>query len=488
MVEGFHGDDRKEGDGPGSPKPHHRILSIDVSGGFLNGTRLDFADGLNCIIGGRGTGKTTVMEFIRYVLDLMPDPADSRPRTKAMEGIVRSNLGSGMISLEVETKHGTRYRAEKPWDDSAQVLDGAGDPVAVSLDRDLVFKADIYSQNEIEEIATNPRFQLSLIDKFEEETVRSASQEIQKAKRSIETSALDLRNLDHRIQEIDDVVPELEVVKTRLEELQVIEGPEADLINTAHEHKALRARETEAVEDLRRVVTSVGGEFKRYAEGVAEDCRNALGDGPPDSPNQALFEELGEATAEFVAVFQDAIPDIRRRCDTLLATLTDISSRLAHDHARQEQQYREIIARSAKEKEHAAERARLQQRHLELVKARNEQETLNQKRKALETTHRTLTAKLSTLRDERFAVRKKVAERLSVALAPAIRVSITQAGSPVTAINLSRRSRDRECSTTGLPRASSKTWRRRSCPNSSGGATSTAWWNAPASRRTRPRR
>ena len=96
-----------------------------------------------------------------------------RPRAKAIEDHVRGNLGSGTIHLEVETKHGTRYRAERPWGDDVQVLDGDSDPVPVSLDRDLVFKADVYSQNEIEEIATNPRFQLSLIDKFSEEGTRA---------------------------------------------------------------------------------------------------------------------------------------------------------------------------------------------------------------------------------------------------------------------------------------------------------------------------
>ena len=30
---------------------HHRILSLSVAGGFLDGTRLEFSDGLNCIIG-----------------------------------------------------------------------------------------------------------------------------------------------------------------------------------------------------------------------------------------------------------------------------------------------------------------------------------------------------------------------------------------------------------------------------------------------------
>ena len=65
-------------------QPHHRILSVEVAGGFLDGTRLEFSDGVNCIIGGRGTGKTTVLEFIRYILGMMPDAADGRPRAKAL--------------------------------------------------------------------------------------------------------------------------------------------------------------------------------------------------------------------------------------------------------------------------------------------------------------------------------------------------------------------------------------------------------------------
>ena len=43
----------------------HRLKSISVLGGFLDGVRLELADGLNCLIGARGTGKTTALELVR---------------------------------------------------------------------------------------------------------------------------------------------------------------------------------------------------------------------------------------------------------------------------------------------------------------------------------------------------------------------------------------------------------------------------------------
>ena len=51
----------------------HKIKSLEVTGGFLDGTKIEFDDNLNCLIGGGGTEKTTVIEFIRYALDRIAD-------------------------------------------------------------------------------------------------------------------------------------------------------------------------------------------------------------------------------------------------------------------------------------------------------------------------------------------------------------------------------------------------------------------------------
>ncbi len=409
-------------------RAHHKITSLAVAGGFLDGTRLAFADGLNCIIGGRGTGKTTVLEFVRYILGPMPEATTGNARGKAIEGLIRGNLGSGTIGLEVETKHGTRYRAERPWDDASQVLDADGEPVAVSLDRDLVFKADIYSQNEIEEIATTPRFQLSLIDKFEEEAIRQASAEIVKLTRSIEQSALDLRALDRNILEIEDVVPEIDIVGKRLQEMQAVEGPEADLINTAHQHKALRAREAAALGDLRRVVDRAAGEFERLVVSVGEACGKALSDGFVNGPNGAIFSQAGDLVTELTSALGETVPGIRKRGAVTAEALSALAKELVRAHSHQEKHYRALIAHTAEEQERAAERTTLQQRHLALSRARDELDGLKRKRKELEVEHRKMIARLSELRDQRFHLRKDIVKRLTEALAPTIRVSITQAG------------------------------------------------------------
>jgi DNA repair ATPase RecN len=60
------------------------VLGLRITGGFLAGIELEFADGLNCLIGGRGTGKTTALEFLRFGLGSMPDQRISPQRHRAI--------------------------------------------------------------------------------------------------------------------------------------------------------------------------------------------------------------------------------------------------------------------------------------------------------------------------------------------------------------------------------------------------------------------
>jgi len=44
------------------------IRRLAVQGGFLDGLEVNFQKGLNCIIGPRGTGKSSILNLIRFAL------------------------------------------------------------------------------------------------------------------------------------------------------------------------------------------------------------------------------------------------------------------------------------------------------------------------------------------------------------------------------------------------------------------------------------
>ncbi len=60
-----------------------RVLAAHFEGGFLDGMDIEFSQNLNCLIGGRGSGKSTVLEAIQGVLagevDVEEDAHPNRP-------------------------------------------------------------------------------------------------------------------------------------------------------------------------------------------------------------------------------------------------------------------------------------------------------------------------------------------------------------------------------------------------------------------------
>lgn len=166
-----------------NPSTHHLVLSLNVTGGFLAGAKLEFADGLNCLIGGRGTGKTTALEFLRFGLGLMPDPKTNLQRHRAIDSLVKANLGNGRLTIELRTKMDMRYTAGCSAHETIQVLNEAGTAVPISLDRDQIFGADVFSQNEIEEIASSPAAQIELLDRFQEHDTAAIDRELEQLQR-----------------------------------------------------------------------------------------------------------------------------------------------------------------------------------------------------------------------------------------------------------------------------------------------------------------
>ena len=100
----------------------HRIRCISIIGGFLDGTKFELADGLNCFIGARGAGKTTMLEFVRYALDATPSREEQPIERRRIESLVEKNLAGGRVEVTIETKDGMQYIVSRSSGDEPATL------------------------------------------------------------------------------------------------------------------------------------------------------------------------------------------------------------------------------------------------------------------------------------------------------------------------------------------------------------------------------
>jgi ABC-type uncharacterized transport system ATPase subunit len=405
---------------------HHVVLSLSVTGGFLAGAHLTFADGLNCLIGGRGTGKTTALEFLRFGLGLMPDPRVNQQRHRAIDALVKANLGNGRLSIELRTKTDMRYTAGRSAHETVQVLNEAGTAVPISLDRDQIFGADVFSQNEIEEIASSPAAQLELLDRFQEPETLAIDRELDQLQRQLDQSSTDLRRIDEEVDDARVRASELPVLQEKLKGLAEATGPDANRINAAHTAKTERAREEKVPEliiaALHTLVRGIASSQSAFQAGVDAQLDTQIRQGA----NRELFQALQSDLESFTRNLAATIRSIEGEAGAVEERIRAHAAALAERHAVQEAEYRTILAASEEQGERAAERLGLQTALANAQSAANEQVAKEQQRQGMIKARAGLLKRVSELRDQRYALRKMIAERLSGQF-PSIRVTVTQA-------------------------------------------------------------
>ena len=410
------------------PARYHKIRSIEIVGGFLDGARFEFSDSLNCLIGGRGTGKTTVLEFIRYALDALPDGEDNRPLCRDIESLVRANLGGGRIQLTIETKDGLSYIVNRTWGEEPQVCTPDGRPTGISLGHGAFFSADIYSQNQIESISNNPRFQLVLIDSFIEQEIADIQTELNRLYRSMEGNAAEILRVEGEFGELLEGLSELPTVEENLKAFAETQGEDADKINEQHDLKARRDRETRALKGLHEAF----GQFRQSLQSCVGQLGNRVGTVLPSDlvagPNAAVLADVQRAADECAGEVDAGIEAAVERIDQALARMTELSQAIAAAHQEQEQAFRQVIEAHQQAQAQVQERSRLERLRNDLLgkkRIRDEKRSLLQQ---LQDKRTGLMQRVSELRDRRFQRRQEVAAELTSRLSPSIRVAVEQFG------------------------------------------------------------
>lgn len=155
---------------------YSRIESVSIEGGYFNGLSAKVSGHLNAVIGGRGTGKSTLLECIRYALDISHKGDDA---IKQGEQIVKENLGNerGMIILKLRSavNHNKPYKVIRRYGEPPQVIDEKGNESRLHPGRDLLPCIEIYGQNEIYELAKKPEALTRVLDRFLPDSAKQES-------------------------------------------------------------------------------------------------------------------------------------------------------------------------------------------------------------------------------------------------------------------------------------------------------------------------
>ena len=341
----------------------HRIKRLQVTGGFLIGIDIHFDDGLNCIIGPRGTGKSSVLELARYSLNIMPG-REGDPLRKRIVSVIENNLGGGRVEVTIETKDGLTYIVSRAAGEEPILLDPERKPLSVEFSSSQLFGADVYSQNQIENIAETAHYQLDLIDGFEEEKLQTIHQSLETTLRELGANASQVLPLMTEKETLEAALAQIDMIKEKLKGYASLEGQDSEEVNRAHLLKALRDRESKALSYTSDATVQQSNAIKELLGRCEANVMAFFTEDMRTGPNGRMIADAAAGLRKAVRSSEKALETAAQVLDSALLELVRARGTLEQVHVPQELAFRAIIEKQQQNQTQSVERAKLEKQQL----------------------------------------------------------------------------------------------------------------------------
>ena len=403
------------------PEPHAEFLAMTWEGGFLRDTAVHFNGNLNVLVGGRGTGKSTMIESIRYALGLDPLGEEAR---KAHEGVIRHVLQAGTkVSLLVRSHKPSErcYTIERSVPNPPVVKDEAGEVLTLSP-RDVMPGVEVFGQHEISELSKSPDKLTLLLERFVD---RDPSLSGRKAKVHLE--------LGRSRSRIVDVRREMKTLEERLAALPGLEETQKRFQQAGLEE---RLKEKSSVIREERLFASVGERLEpirmlhiELAEGLPIDTAFVSGKALEGLPNADILAEI-KKTFETLSTRLKAVGDqLAEALSEADREITDTKSRWNERRKAIEETYEKLLRELQKSKIDGAEFIRLRQQIEELRPLKDRTESLKRDLATHEAHRRKLLSEWEDIKASEYREIESAARKVSKKLRDRVRVEVTMAGS-----------------------------------------------------------
>lgn len=218
------------------------ILGATIGGGFLKGQSIHFSRNLNCIIGGRGTGKSTTFEAVRCLTG-----------TESGADVVDSEVWPHQLHLFWQDEAGQRHVLSRAIGESLSNLD---DPI----DGPIAFELDCFGQGEAarvrEQAKGDPLALMKYLDTFTR--VEDAIEEERILRDNLQEQRSKIVDAEKNVAAIPQTQRSLAVVQQQLAAFEAAKG--ADVIKMQRSlatEKAKKENLTEQLIELKQLAQDV---------------------------------------------------------------------------------------------------------------------------------------------------------------------------------------------------------------------------------------
>lgn len=418
-------------------RKYAKIIGARWEGGgcFLNNMIIHFNENLNTIIGGKGTGKSTITETLRYVFNREPKSSNA---IKAHQEIIKEvfKSGSSIQVLAYSAQNDKHYIIERSY---------PGQPVIKSIDEglfreshvinekerldlsvDKIFLPEIYGQKEIYDISEDRTFQLKLIDRFLDETFQNLKNKENELIKELQINKRDIISTLEILDKIELSTKELVEINEKKQKYIGLGIQEKLETQRGYEkEKLILEKVIEKVEYIKEKVNE-------YFKVVDTDISFASDKAIQNLPNNQLLKEGRLILETFFKFLNKKKEEIEGEIESIMVKLKGskgIKTRWDELYEKQREEYQKVLTDLQQEKMplDPEEFMQLERRENILKSQASQKEKYANQKKELDSSRKILLDRLNKVRLEQFKMRQEVVQKISEQLKGIMKVEVEYA-------------------------------------------------------------
>ena len=408
---------------------HSWIVGCMTTAGIYANVFFRFSPHLNVLIGGRGAGKSALIDLIRFAFETEPDDEHANRRFRdRIAGFLR---GGGDVVVLISAADGNLYSVARAGSHVSSAATGPQfsersavyqltDDASLPRDAELaeVMPVEFYGQGEVSRLADQVEHQLRLIDdNLDLQDLLSADERINASLDELET------RMEDAASRIDELQGEIGRRPWLEEQVEALSKSLADPIFSSHD---LWGKE-------REFLSALGAWVQGIADAMPPDLNEpVLPEVELDAtPSKDLLRKAKSDADDGREKFNSGLTDMRAIASTASADVAAHRTRWEADFAKADSAYRAKLVEMGKaDLEAVAAENRAMQAQIDKMVTSLEPELEEHRTKLadLRDARSRAFADLESLRRDMHSQRLSVAESLNGALEGSVRIDFSDAG------------------------------------------------------------